>query len=339
MNHEVLQIVWWVLIVVLFSGFFFLEGFDYGAGILAPFVAKDDTERRIVFNSLGPFWDGNEVWMITAGGAMFAAFPHWYATLFSGFYLALFLMLAALIMRGISFEFRSKMEGTKWRKFWDWSLFGGSFVPALLWGVAFANFVRGLPINSNMDYTGGFFQLLNPYALLAGLTGLALFILHGANYLVLKTDGEVLARAKKQAILWQKIALGLVALFIVYSAVETPMFGTGLLGGIIVILALALVLVMMFTQKSGRDGLSFVFSSLAVVFMFLAFFVSIFPNVMISTTNTAFNLTIKNASSSEYTLKVMFIVALIFTPIVLIYQGWTFYVFRARVRRDSHLEY
>ncbi len=165
-----LQTLWFILITVLFTGFFFLEGFDYGVGILLPFMSKDDLERRTVINTIGPFWDANEVWLITAGGAMFAAFPEWYATLFSGFYVALLLMLAALIFRGVAFEFRSKHDNPAWRNFWDWSIFFGSAIPAVLWGVALSNFIRGVPIDESMNYAGGFFNLLNPYALLCGIT-------------------------------------------------------------------------------------------------------------------------------------------------------------------------
>jgi len=339
MDHQTLQIIWWILIVVLFSGFFLLEGFDYGAGILAPFVAKDDQERRVVFNSLGPVWDGNEVWMLTAGGAMFAAFPQWYATLFSGFYLALFLMLVALIMRGVSFEFRSKVENPTWRKFWDWSLFGGSFVPALLWGVAFANIYRGVRIDGSMNYIGGFWELLNPYALVTGLMGLALFILHGAHYLILKTDGDIQERTRKIASLSQKIAIALVITFLVFSSAATPMASQGWIGLVLAILAMILVAATFVTQKKNSDGISFILSGLAVVLTFASFFAASFPNVMVSSLSSQFNLTIYNASSSQYTLQVMLIVALIFTPIVLIYQGFTFWIFREKVKKTSHLEY
>ena len=190
-----LQTLWFVLIAVLFTGFLFLEGFDYGVGILLPFVAKKDQERRIVINSIGPVWDGNEVWLLTAGGAMFAAFPNWYATLFSGFYLALFLILVALIVRGVAFEFRSKDRSPRWRKLWDVAIFFGSFIPALLWGVAFGNILRGVAIDASMTYVGTFFDLLNPYALVGGLVTLTLFVVHGALFLELKTAGAVQRRA------------------------------------------------------------------------------------------------------------------------------------------------
>src|SRR5512135_2284860 len=194
-----LNTFWFILIAILFTGFFFLEGFDYGVGILLPFLGKDDARRRVIVNSIGPLWDGNEVWLLTAGGAIFAAFPHWYATMFSGYYLALVVMLVALILRGVAFEFRSKDKRREWRSFWDGAIFFGSFVPALLWGVALANLMQGLPIDAKMNYTGNFFTLLSPYTLLAGLFGLALMTLHGAIFLSLKTEGEVADRARTTA--------------------------------------------------------------------------------------------------------------------------------------------
>src|SRR5512136_82348 len=194
-----LNILWFVLVAVLFTGFFFLEGFDYGVGILLPFLGKQDGERRMLINTIGPFWDGNEVWLLTAGGAMFAAFPNWYATLFSGFYLALLLILLALIVRGVAFEFRSKDKNPRWRSLWDWLIFVGSFVPALLWGVALANIVKGVPIDASKNYVGGFFNLLNPYALVGGLTSLAGFALHGAIFLSLKTTDGLMERAHTMA--------------------------------------------------------------------------------------------------------------------------------------------
>ncbi|NMC13021.1 MAG: cytochrome d ubiquinol oxidase subunit II, partial [Chloroflexi bacterium] len=200
-----LNILWFILIIVLYLGYFILEGFDFGVGILLPFLSRDkdpkqtDLKRRVIINTVGPHWDGNEVWLITAGGATFAAFPHWYATLFSGFYLALFLLLLALIIRGVAFEFRSKDEKPRWRSTWDWAIFIGSLIPAILLGVAFANLVRGVPIDADMNYVGTFFDLLNPYALVGGMATLITFILSGAIYLALKTTGEVRSAAEKAA--------------------------------------------------------------------------------------------------------------------------------------------
>ena len=194
-----LNTLWFILITVLFTGFFVLEGFDYGVGILLPVLGKDDTERRMIINTIGPFWDGNEVWLLTAGGAMFAAFPMWYATMFSGFYLALVLMLFALIMRGVAFEFRSKNKHPRWRAFWDWSIFFGSLVPALLWGVALGNLLQGVPIDADMNYVGDFFSLLSPFTLLTGVYTVVLATLHGAVFLSGKLGDELADRARKAA--------------------------------------------------------------------------------------------------------------------------------------------
>jgi cytochrome d ubiquinol oxidase subunit II len=219
-----LNTLWFIVIGVLFTGFFFLEGFDYGVGILLPFLGKNDTERRMIINTIGPFWDGNEVWLLMAGGAMFAAFPNWYATMFSGFYLALALMLIALSVRGVAFEFRSKVKGPRWRALWDWLAFAGSLVPALLWGVALANIVRGVPINEKMQYVGGFSNLLNPCALLAGLVSLAVFTLHGAGFLTLRTTDKVLERAERMANRLWLLVVVLVFLLVGASYLATDIF-------------------------------------------------------------------------------------------------------------------
>lgn len=340
MNIELNQL-WFVLIAVLFTGFFFLEGFDYGVGTLLPFLGKEDKDRRQIINTIGPFWDGNEVWLITAGGAMFAAFPHWYATLFSGFYLALFLILVALIFRGVAFEFRSKDDNPRWRKFWDWAIFFGSAVPALLWGVAFANIVRGVPIDANMSYTGGFFNLLNPYALLGGLVTLSLFTLHGALFLEMKSSGAIRERA---ANITQSLGIPtavLIVAFVIYSFVDTDLFKDAnalqyiaLLGAVG---ALVGTNIMVYRQK--RYGWAFIGTALTIVFVVMILFNGLYPNVMPSSTDSAFNLTIHNASSSDYTLKIMTVVALIFVPIVLAYQSWSYWVFRKRIKSESKLEY
>lgn len=332
--------LWFLLIAVLFTGFFFLEGFDYGVGILLPFVAKNDKERRVVINTIGPHWDGNEVWLLTAGGAIFAAFPNWYATLFSGFYLALFLILLALILRGVAFEFRSKDQNPTWRKTWDTAVFIGSFLPALLWGVAFGNIVRGVPIDAAMTYTGTFFTLLNPFALLGGLVTLSLFTLHGALFLSLKTDGVILERV--QALLkrlWVPTVV-LVVAFVGFSLIETDLFvsfnlvqGIGLATAVVALLTAGW---MIWQQRLGR---AFIGTGLTLVGTVAFLFGGLFPRVMPSSLGSQFDLTIYNAASSPYTLKVMSIVALIFVPIVLIYQGWSYWVFRKRVTLESHLEY
>jgi len=333
-----LNTVWFILISVLFTGFFFLEGFDYGVGILLPFLGKDDTERRVVINTIGPFWDGNEVWLLTAGGAMFAAFPNWYATMFSGFYLALFLMLVALIARGAAFEFRSKDKNPRWRALWDWLIFFGSAVPALLWGVALANIVRGVPIDADMQYVGGFWNLLNPYALLGGIVSLGAFTLHGAIFLSLRTAGKIEQRAQQTARrLWLPnavIGLGLVIATYFATDVFTPLGFTGItaVGAGVAILAVGWLL------RAGRNGWAFGINALAIVLSVATVFRGLYPRVMISSLNPVWSLTVTNASSSPYTLKVMTIVAAIFVPVVLLYQGWTYWVFRKRVTAEA-LEY
>ncbi|MBZ0292895.1 MAG: cytochrome d ubiquinol oxidase subunit II [Anaerolineae bacterium] len=335
-----LNTIWFVLIAILFTGFFFLEGFDYGVGILLPFVAKNDNERRQVINSIGPHWDGNEVWLLTAGGAIFAAFPNWYATLFSGFYLALFLILVALILRGVAFEFRSKHDSPAWRRTWDYAIIFGSFLPALLWGVAFGNIVRGVPIDGSMTYTGNLFTLLNPYGLLGGLVTLTLFTLHGALFLGLKTEGVILERVKRAAwMLWVPVVV-LVVLFVGYSYIETDLFdgfnvvqAVGLLGAVVALLAAGWMI------RQGRFGLGFIGTGITIIGTVMLLFGGLFPRVMPSSLGGQFDLTIYNASSSEYTLQIMTVVALIFVPIVLLYQAWTYWVFRKRITSDSHLEY
>lgn len=335
-----LQVLWFILITVLFIGFFFLEGFDYGVGILHPFIARTDRERRVVINTIGPVWDGNEVWLITAGGAMFAAFPNWYATLFSGFYLALFLILIALILRGVSFEFRSKDPRRIWRRGWDWAIFFGSALPAFLWGVAFANIVRGVPIDENMHFVGSFFDLLNPYALLGGAVTFSLFTLHGALFLELRTDGVIRERAKAIVRRLWVVAVALAVLFVGMSAFETTMFSNL---NVVTVLGLAVAVggLLTIARMSLREryGMAFLGTSLAIVGTVTALFATLFPRVMPSSLGAEFDLTIFNASSSQYTLQIMTVVALALVPVVLAYQAWTYWVFRKRVTTESHLEY
>lgn len=335
-----LNIIWFILVAVLFIGFFVLEGFDYGVGILLPFLAKNDQERRIVINTIGPFWDGNEVWILTAGGAIFAAFPHWYATMFSGFYLPLVLMLFALIVRGVAFEFRSKDRHPTWRSVWDWALFAGSAVPALLWGVALGNLLRGVPIDQNMTYVGGFFNLLNPFALLGGLLSLSIFTLQGAIFLSLKTEEQIMERAVAATKKVGPVATVIVFLFVILGYFLTDAFTRlGVNPGLIPIAAGGVLLAAGWFIHQSRLGWAFIMNTLAIVFSMITIFMSLFPRVIVSSLNPDWSLTIYNASSSPYTLKVMSIVALIFVPIVLLYQGWTYWVFRERVGRHSALEY
>ena len=335
-----LNIIWFILITVLFIGFFLLEGFDYGVGILHPFVAKTDTERRVVMNSIGPFWDGNEVWMITAGGALFASFPEWYATLFSGFYLALILILFGLIIRGVSFEFRSKVESEGWRKLWDYTFFTGSLLAALIWGVAVGNFLRGVPIGPDKYYHGGLLPLLNPYALTVGIALFFIFILHGASYLGIKTEGSVAERAGKYARTSWIIALIFTVIFVIWSFFATDIFvapGAWLVYLSVIIAAVALILAGVYTFK-GNSKMAFIMTSITIIFAVIMTFAGLYPRVMISTIDPRYSLTIFNASSSQYTLKAMLIVAVILVPIVLAYQYWTYRLFKDKIS-EKKLEY
>jgi cytochrome d ubiquinol oxidase subunit II len=327
-----LNTVWFILIAIFFTGFFFLEGFDYGVGMLLPFLGKNDLERRVIINSIGPVWDGNEVWMITAGAMMFASFPDVYATLFSGFYVALVIMVVALIFRGVAFEFRSKRESKNWRSGWDWAIFTGSLVPAFLWGVVVANLMRGIAIQQDMNYYGGLLPLLNPYALLGGLVFVSLFIMHGANFLTRKVQGEVAERAEKAAFSTWIAATILTVLFVVWSFFATDILTKPGINGVIpAILATMSLLVTGWLIRTGRSGWAFTTGSLTIVFASIMVFAGLYPRILISSLNPAWNLTIVNAASSQYTLQVMTIVAAIFLPVVLIYQGWSYWVFRKRV--------
>lgn len=336
-----LNMLWFVLIAVLYTVFFILEGFDFGVGILLPFIGKNDTERRAVINTIGPHWDGNEVWLLTAGGATFAAFPHWYATLFSGFYLPLFLLLVALIFRGVAFEFRSKEEHPLWRKTWDWTIFSSSLVSALLLGVAFSNLARGVPIDADMQYAGGFFNLLNPYALLGGLASVLAFSLHGAIFLSLKTRNSLLEKSRHIA-----AKLWLPAVVVLFAFTISTYFATdigahvGINPGPIPVVAGVAILLSGWFLKREREGWAFSMTGLGIGSAIITLFVILFPRVMISSLNPEWSLTIYNASSGPYTLQVMTIVTVIFLPFVLAYQAWSYWVFRNRVQsRPETLTY
>lgn len=322
--------LWFALIGILFVGFFFLEGFDFGVGILLPFLGKKDADRRIIINTIGPFWDGNEVWLITAGGAIFAAFPNWYATMFSGFYLALLLVLVALILRGVAFEFRSKNESEKWRKNWDSVIFGSSAVLALLWGVALANLIKGVPIDKTMNYVGGFFDLISIYTLAAGVTTLLVFIFHGAVFLSLKTTGEIEKKAIKVAEVEGIYAIAAAIILIVLTFVQTDLFKSKL-ALTASILAFILLALSWYLVRNNKGKLAMITNGLAIALGVGALFLGLFPRVMVSSISPEFSLTIQKAASSAKTLSLMTKVALVFVPIVLAYQAWTYWVFRKRV--------
>ena len=322
-----LQDLWFTLIAVLWCGYFLLEGFDFGVATLLHFVGRNQEERGVLLRTIGPVWDGNEVWLLVAGGAMFAAFPLWYATLFSGFYLALLLILVALIVRVLAIEYRNKETGVAWRARWDLAHSVCGAVPALLWGVAFANIVHGVPIDAAHHYTGSFVTLLNPYALLGGLVTFSLFTTHGAVFLALKTTDQLRARARWVAVRAGAVAALLAAVFLYWTQVDNGTGATAVAGAVA---ALALV-GGIYATYAGRDGWAFAGTGTAIVAATAALFLALHPNVMRSTTNAAYSLTVHNASSSHYTLTVMSWVALAFTPLVLLYQGWTYWVFRARI--------
>lgn len=322
-----LTTVWFILIAVLWIGYFTLEGFDFGVGMLLPVLARDDTERRVMINTIGPVWDGNEVWLLVAGGATFAAFPEWYATLFSGFYLPLLLILVALIVRGLAFEYRAKRDDDRWRRNWDLSIIVGSFVPALLWGVAFANILRGVPIDADLEYAGGFFELLNPYALLGGLTTLGLFLTHGALFIALKTDGEIRHRARRLAQPVLAVTAVLAVAFLAWTQQQT-----GTVGSAVAFAGAALALVAAgVAARAGREGRAFLGTFVTIALAVAGLFLALFPDVMPTTFAGGTSLTTTNAAATSYTLGIMTVVAVVFTPVVLAYQAWTYWVFRKRI--------
>jgi len=322
-----LTTLWFALIAVLWIGYFVLEGFDFGVGILLHVIGRDEPERRAMIRTIGPVWDGNEVWLLVAGGATFAAFPEWYATLFSGFYLALFLILVALILRGIGIEYRNKRGDLAWRGRMDILIAVGSFLPALLWGVAFANIVAGTPIDADKEFQGNLITLLNPFGLLGGVTTLLLFITHGLLFLTLRTEGEIRERARRLS-----LPVGLVTAVV---AVAFLLWANAIRGDMLS-LAVALVAAVAFlgallAVRLKKEGWAFIGSALTIGLAVVSLFLALFPDVMPSSLDPAWSLTTTNAASTPYTLTIMTIVAVIFVPVVLIYQGWTYYIFRKRV--------
>jgi cytochrome d ubiquinol oxidase subunit II len=323
--------VWFLLIAVLWTGYLVLEGFDFGVGMLLPVVGRDAVDRRVTLQTIGPVWDGNEVWLLVAGGATFAAFPYWYATLFSGFYLALLLILVALILRGIALEYRGKIDDAVWQRRWDLVIVGGSAVPALLWGVALANIVRGVPMGADHEYAGTFFTLLNPYALLGGCTTLLLFALHGAIFLALKTHGEVHDRAVKLVLPIGAATVVAAAGFLGWTQTLDGSWITWLLA----IAAAGCLAGALLASRLGREGWAFLGTAGTIALATATLFVTLYPNVLPSSTDPAYSLTTLNAASTPYTLKIMTWVAVIFTPVVLLYQSYTYWVFRRRLGRSD----
>ncbi|WP_438351976.1 cytochrome d ubiquinol oxidase subunit II [Paenibacillus sp. FA6] len=332
--------LWFLLIAVLFVGFFFLEGFDFGVGMSTAVLAKNDSERRVLINSIGPFWDANEVWLITAGGAMFAAFPHWYATLFSGFYTALVFVLLALIGRGVAFEFRGKVASETWKKTWDVVIFFGSLLPPLLFGVVFACLIQGVPIGEDMNMNAGFSDIVNGYTLLGGITVVVLCLVHGLMFTTLRVLGDLQDRARAMA---KKLLIPLAVLLVGFAVMTyfvTDIFEVR--GGILSVTAIVGVIVYFLAGyfiSRKRDGWAFGMTGAVIIVSFASIFIGLFPRVMISSISDSFSLTITNAASGQYSLKVMSIIALTLLPFVLGYQIWSYYIFSKRVNAKDHLEY
>ncbi|GAA1557217.1 cytochrome d ubiquinol oxidase subunit II [Kribbella hippodromi] len=322
-----LTTVWFVAIATLWTGYFVLEGFDFGVGMLFRVLGRNEPERRAAISTIGPVWDGNEVWLIMAGAATFAAFPEWYATLFSGFYLPLFAILVGLIVRGVALEYRGKRDDAVWRGRMDVMIAVGSLLPALLWGVAFGNIVRGVPLDADHEYVGGLGTLLNPFALLGGLTFVAVFVTHGAIFLALRTTGDLRVRANRLATRTGAVAAVLTIAFLAWAhALRGDSVSLALMIAAVVAFAGGLV-----ANVLRREGWAFVGTTAAIGLVVVGLFVALFPDVMPSTLEPGSTLTIVDAASSPYTLKVMTIITAIFFPLVLVYQGWTYWVFRKRV--------
>ena len=339
MSSAALTTFWFLLIGLFWIGYFFLEGFDFGVGILSPFLSRDDADRRLVIGTIGPVWDGNEVWLIVAAGATFAAFPEWYATLFSGFYLALLLILFGLIWRAVAFEFRNQERGARWRSWWDRGIFWGSALPAFIWGVAFADMLAGIPIGPGHEYRGSVIDLLQPYALLGGVTFLLLFTLHGAVFIALKTTEDMSERARKAA---QWLALPAAAALLAFltwsflNAVATN--NKGAVQDYVPLTALGAALAVAWLVRERLMGFAFAATASAIVLLVATIFLNLYPRVMTSSLGSQFDLTISNASSSPYTLGLMTVLALIAAPLVFAYQAWTYWIFRKRIGRSDLTE-
>jgi cytochrome bd ubiquinol oxidase subunit II len=323
---------WFVLITILWTGFFVLEGFDLGVGMLHGVVGKDEPGRRAVINTIGPLWDGNEVWLVVAGAAIFAAFPDWYATLFSGFYLAFVILLCALIIRGVSFEYRGKSPAQRWLLSWSRLLAGASLVVPLVIGIALGNLLYGTPIGSNMEFTGNLGDLFRPYPIMTGVTLTAICLLHGATFIAMKTDGAVRVRAARTA---RRVAPLTALVVLAFISWTHAIAGKGALLNPVELIACLAVIAAAFLAWDRREGWAFALTSVTMAISIVTIFVDLYPRVMVSSTNPAYDLTVHNAASPPYSLKVMTVIALIFLPLVLAYQAWTYYVFRRRITDEQ----
>jgi cytochrome bd ubiquinol oxidase subunit II len=323
---------WFIVLVIFWTGFLVLEGFDFGVGMLHGVVGRDERGRRLALQAIGPLWDGNEVWLIVAAAGTFAAFPGWYATMFSGFYLVFLLLLVALIARGVSFEFYGKRDSAGWRRAWDAATTGGSLLAPLLIGVALGNLLAGVPIGADQEYAGTFTDLLNPYSLFTGVTVVLLCLLHGASFLALKTAGELRERTLRVGRRIAPVAAVAVVGFIVWTL---AMPGNGSLAWLPAAVAVLAVLVAVWQVGRGRDGLAFAATSVTMAAAVVTIFVALYPRVMVSSLGSASDLTVTNTASAPYSLKVMTVAAAVLFPVVLAYQAWTYYVFRRRLGGDS----
>jgi cytochrome bd ubiquinol oxidase subunit II len=317
---------WFIVVVVFWTGFLVMEGFDFGVGMLHRVVGRDDRGRALALQTIGPLWDGNEVWLIVAAAGMFAAFPGWYATMFSGFYLAFLLVLVALIARGVSFEFGGRRDGPRWRRSWELATTGGSLLAPLLIGMALGNLLAGVPIGADQEYAGTAADLLNGYALYCGVTVVLLCLLQGASFLALKTVGEVRDRARRVGRLLAPVAAAAVAGFAIWTGATADAWSPFLVVAVLAALAAA------WQVGRGRDGVAFAATSLTMAAVVVSVFAALYPRVMVSSLGSASDLTVTNTASSPYTLKVMTVAAAVLFPVVLVYQAWTYYVFRSRVR-------
>jgi cytochrome bd ubiquinol oxidase subunit II len=331
-----LPTLWFVIVAFFWSGYFLLEGFDFGVGMLLPFVPRNEQDRSVLFQSIGPVWDGNEVWLVVAGAATFAAFPAWYAAMFSGFYIALLLVLFFLIIRVLSFEWRSKSTSPRWRRVWLWANSVGSYGAALIWGVALSNLLYGVPLDANGDFTGTFWDLFSPYTVLAGIAVIALFAFHGATFLTLRTTGALLDRVSRTArvLSFPALVLGVAFLATTVGVAmdrnDKDLFPPVLPAALgIVALLLAAILV------RSRSGWAFALTAAGTVLTVVTLFTSLYPRVMVSDPNFGNSLTVDSASSAHYTLAVMSVVALITVPVLLLYQCWTYHVFRHRIEGEE----
>ncbi|MCB0869998.1 MAG: cytochrome d ubiquinol oxidase subunit II [Solirubrobacterales bacterium] len=334
-----LQFVWFLLISILWIGYLILEGFDFGVGILFKLIGSNKEEKRAILHTIGPVWDGNEVWLLVAGGATFAAFPEWYATLFSGFYVALFVILVALIVRNVGFEMWGKRDSDAWRTGWEWCIGLGSLVPALLWGVAWANIIGGVPIEpvttngvESLEYVGNFFDLLSVYTLLGGVASLAIFFAHGALFLELRSEGSIRETARNIAVKATPVAALLGAVFMAWTLIRQD--SLEILSLICAVIAVGgFVYAALNAKEKPLNG--FIGTAAGIAFYFIAQFIDLFPNAMVSSISSDFNMSLNLASSTDYTLTVMTVVAVLLVPVVLLYQGWTYWVFRHRVSAEG----